>query len=591
MWGARKVTNDPSRFEGEGISFRAKLIGIEDVKESRGDQMCQEAITKLKTAIRIAGAHKRKIIININLQGIKITDAVSLVVLHSHAVPQISFISRDPTDSRAFGYICETEDGLHKFFAIKTATAAEQVVLALKDLFQAVLEAKKKGTEPTKDNIDTGETNASGQQENQQTSENGQASPGSPAADAQQVDQAVAASADSTSPAVNTQSVANLFDFEDQSGSVVQGSQKTRSLELEFLTDEVPPSTSSSATSPLKSVTPSATVAATSTDPWGLAAVETSAGKAPPTNTSALDDLAGIQTSFSSSFSLQPGFGTSASFNPALSAAKDPFGNATFSPFANQPPNPGVPGSQQQSFPAGFTLTNPFGSEFHQPFGMQGVPPRPGSVEAYNMFPGVIPHGVTTPLAMGGGHNPFAAQQNSGLQSGNPFGDSGPNKKDSAADSSVVSPDVLNARAKSPHDDFFSDLLDIKKSSPARAKSPRDMFAQNASADKKSLNDLVGASPRASPVPAALLKPGTSPRASPVPPALLKPGTSPRGSPVPMVPNISASALLLAQNAPLLSPQASSVPVLQDAPTQDSLFDDFFGSPTEHQVAEKSLFG
>lgn len=191
------------------------------------------------------------------------------------------------------------------------------------------------------------------------------------------------------------------------------------------------------------------------------------------------------------------------------------------------------------------------------------------------MFPGVIPHGVVAAPVMGGGHhNPFATQQPAGLQSVNPFGDSG-----SGADSNPASPEVLNARAKTPQSDPFGDLLDIKKSTPARAKSPRDMFAQIATPEKKSMNDMISASPRASPVPATWLKPGISPRASPVPAALLKPGTSPRASPIPMVQNTptspltptlspQASPLSFAQNAPMLSPQASPVAVLQDAPTQ-----------------------
>ena len=40
---------DPAaKFRGVGTSFRAKLIGIDDVPESRGDKMCQDSILKLK---------------------------------------------------------------------------------------------------------------------------------------------------------------------------------------------------------------------------------------------------------------------------------------------------------------------------------------------------------------------------------------------------------------------------------------------------------------------------------------------------------------------------------------------------------------
>ena len=61
-----------------------------------------------------------------------------------HAVEKISFISRDTTDRRAFGYIVEGEKGQFHFFGLKTGNAAEGLVLALRDLFQVVYDIKQK---------------------------------------------------------------------------------------------------------------------------------------------------------------------------------------------------------------------------------------------------------------------------------------------------------------------------------------------------------------------------------------------------------------------------------------------------------------
>lgn len=57
-----------------GLSYRGKLIGVEDVQEPRGDKMCQVAMAKLKAAVKTIGDHKQKIMINVSLDGIKIID-------------------------------------------------------------------------------------------------------------------------------------------------------------------------------------------------------------------------------------------------------------------------------------------------------------------------------------------------------------------------------------------------------------------------------------------------------------------------------------------------------------------------------------
>lgn len=138
-----------ARFQGDGVRYKAKLIGIDDVPEARGDKMCQDSMMKLKgmaVAARSQGKHKQRIWVNISMAGIKIIDEKSGVIEHEHAVNKISFIARDVTDNRAFGYVCGAE-GQHQFFAIKTAQQAEPLVLDLKDLFQVIFNMRKKEAE------------------------------------------------------------------------------------------------------------------------------------------------------------------------------------------------------------------------------------------------------------------------------------------------------------------------------------------------------------------------------------------------------------------------------------------------------------
>ncbi|NXB90664.1 DAB2 protein, partial [Vidua chalybeata] len=141
-----------ARFKGDGVKYKAKLIGIDDVPEARGDKMSQDSMMKLKgmaVAARSQGQHKQKIWVNISLSGIKIIDEKTGVIEHEHPVNKISFIARDVTDNRAFGYVCGGE-GQHQFFAIKTAQQAEPLVSDLKDLFQLIYNMKKKEEEEKK---------------------------------------------------------------------------------------------------------------------------------------------------------------------------------------------------------------------------------------------------------------------------------------------------------------------------------------------------------------------------------------------------------------------------------------------------------
>ncbi|XP_061744177.1 DAB adaptor protein 1a isoform X4 [Nerophis ophidion] len=134
------------RFKGDGVRYKAKLIGLDEVSAARGDKLCQDSMMKLKgvaAAARSKGEHKKKVFLTVSFGGIKIFDEKSGVLQHHHAVHEISYIAKDITDHRAFGYVCGKE-GHHRFVAIKTAQSAEPVILDLRDLFQLIYEIKQR---------------------------------------------------------------------------------------------------------------------------------------------------------------------------------------------------------------------------------------------------------------------------------------------------------------------------------------------------------------------------------------------------------------------------------------------------------------
>ncbi|XP_074524353.1 disabled homolog 1 isoform X2 [Halichoeres trimaculatus] len=134
------------RFKGDGVRYKAKLIGLDEVTAARGDKLCQDSMMKLKgiaAAARSKGEHKLKVFLTISFGGIKIFDEKTGVLQHHHAVHEISYIAKDITDHRAFGYVCGKE-GNHRFVAIKTAQSAEPVILDLRDLFQLIYEIKQR---------------------------------------------------------------------------------------------------------------------------------------------------------------------------------------------------------------------------------------------------------------------------------------------------------------------------------------------------------------------------------------------------------------------------------------------------------------
>jgi hypothetical protein len=74
------------------------------------------------------------------MSAVKFTDEATKAQIATHEIERISFVVIDPRDTRAFGYIYNTADDRHQFWAIKTERAAAATVLALKELFELAFE-------------------------------------------------------------------------------------------------------------------------------------------------------------------------------------------------------------------------------------------------------------------------------------------------------------------------------------------------------------------------------------------------------------------------------------------------------------------
>ncbi|XP_068461036.1 DAB adaptor protein 1b isoform X2 [Clinocottus analis] len=134
------------RFRGDGVRYKAKLIGIDEVTAARGDKLCQDSMMKLKgmaSSARSKGEHKQRVFLTVSFGGIKIYCERSGVLMHHHSVHEISYIAKDTRDNRAFGYVCGKE-GHHKFVAIKNAMSAEPLIIDLRDLFTLIYDIKQR---------------------------------------------------------------------------------------------------------------------------------------------------------------------------------------------------------------------------------------------------------------------------------------------------------------------------------------------------------------------------------------------------------------------------------------------------------------
>lgn len=129
-----------SRFQGDGVRYRAKLIGVDPLPDAHGDKIFKDSMMKLKgfeISARRQGIHKQRVWLKISSSGLKILDERTGAVIYDHDKSRISYLKKDESDPRALAYIYQHQDTYFLFY-IKTATLADPVVADIHEVCKVV---------------------------------------------------------------------------------------------------------------------------------------------------------------------------------------------------------------------------------------------------------------------------------------------------------------------------------------------------------------------------------------------------------------------------------------------------------------------
>ncbi|KAJ8374729.1 hypothetical protein SKAU_G00053090 [Synaphobranchus kaupii] len=133
-----------SRFQGDGVRYKAKLIGVDEVPGPQGDKMCLDSMMKLKgweAAGRRQGQHKQRVWLKVSSTAVRIIDERTGVTEHEHEIEKISSLKKDDSDPRAFSYIYGHK-GAFKLFFIKMSNAADPVIEDIRDVCQIMAQVE-----------------------------------------------------------------------------------------------------------------------------------------------------------------------------------------------------------------------------------------------------------------------------------------------------------------------------------------------------------------------------------------------------------------------------------------------------------------
>ncbi|KAA8589452.1 hypothetical protein FQN60_012817 [Etheostoma spectabile] len=136
----RTPSDTTSRFHGDGVRYKAKLIGVDPVPDAQGEKMCWDSMMKLKgfeAAARKQGKHKQRVWLKVSSSGLRIVDERTGAVLYDHDRSRISSLTKDESDPRALAYVSQHQD-TYCLFYIKMANLADPVLVDIEEVCQNV---------------------------------------------------------------------------------------------------------------------------------------------------------------------------------------------------------------------------------------------------------------------------------------------------------------------------------------------------------------------------------------------------------------------------------------------------------------------
>ncbi|GAU94197.1 hypothetical protein RvY_06019 [Ramazzottius varieornatus] len=134
--------NDETAVRAGNCSFQVKYLGCVEVFESRGMQICEEALKQLRHSTR----KSQRAVLHISGDGLRVVDATSSQLIVDQTIEKVSFCAPDRNHDRGFSYICR--DGAtrrwlcHGFIAVRES--GERLSHAVGCSFQICLEKKQK---------------------------------------------------------------------------------------------------------------------------------------------------------------------------------------------------------------------------------------------------------------------------------------------------------------------------------------------------------------------------------------------------------------------------------------------------------------